>query len=151
MKSQTIDFFPLCVYDSGMIENNVRKIRRDRGVTLAQLAAALNMTQPSLTRIETGNQPLCLDRVAEIADALGCRPTDILPTSWTPAMDVDRFMRIWGAVNRALTARHRVISEQKKIRFVLYMYENGCGLDDNIAANDNEVANQMDHLKNLVA
>ena len=151
MKSQTIDFFPLCVYDSGMIENNVRKIRRDRGVTLAQLAAALNMTQPSLTRIETGSQPLCLDRVAEIADALGCRPTDILPTSWTPAMDVDRFMRIWGAVNRALTARHRVISEQKKIRFVLYMYENGCGLDDNIAANDNEVANQMDHLKNLVA
>lgn len=146
-----IDFLRNYMYDLGMIENNIRKIRRARGMTLEQLAAALNMTQPSVTRIETGAQPMTLERVVEFANALSCCPADILPGAWGVGFDADRFVRIWDAVTRAIRSKRRVVSERKKMQFVISMYINGCGMSDNVAANDNEVADQIASLQNMVA
>ncbi len=135
-----------------MIQNNIRKIRLARGMTLAQLALRLNMTQPSLTRMENGSQPISLERVAEIASALGCAPTDILPDAWgASGFDPVRFLRILNAVNRALKTHRRTMVEAKKIKLVLRLYANGCGMDDDVAANDNEIADQIPDIQNMVA
>ena len=134
-----------------MIENNVRSVRRARGITLAQLAGMLGLTQPSLTRIENGTQPISLDRVADIATALGCTPADILPPQWTGAFDADRFLRIFDAVNRALENLKLVSDERAKIQFVIFLYRRGCGAKKTRAANDNEILKEIRAVYNLVA
>lgn len=134
-----------------MIENNIRLIRRRRGITLAQLAMELGLTQPSLTRIENGTQPLTMERIVQIADALRCTPADILPVAWTLAFDVDRFFRILAATNRALADLKLDSDEQEKLKFVFFLYRQGCGMSQTPAANDNEIMGQIKKLYNMVA
>ncbi len=134
-----------------MIDNNIRKIRHAKSMTLAQLAARLGMTQPSLTRIENGTQPLTLERVVDIADALDCCPGDILPTQWVHMFDGDRFMRIYDAVNRALAELRLESPAREKLQFIIFLYRHGCGASLNSGANDNEIMDQIRSLYNMVA
>lgn len=49
----------------------IARIRRDKKVTQAELAARLKTTTSVVSRIESGNQNVSVDMVEKIAEALG--------------------------------------------------------------------------------
>jgi transcriptional regulator with XRE-family HTH domain len=62
----------------------VRELRRSRGMTQKELAAAVGVTGAQLHRYETGATRVAASRMIAIAEALGVRP-DVLIGSCTPA------------------------------------------------------------------
>lgn len=61
--------------------NRIREIRRARGMTLQELAAAIRpepATAPTIGRFETGARTVSLDWLERIAAALGCSPRDLI-------------------------------------------------------------------------
>lgn len=51
---------------------NIRTIREEKGLTQAQLAEQINVTQSMLCQIERGSKPPTLPLSIEIAAVLGC-------------------------------------------------------------------------------
>jgi transcriptional regulator with XRE-family HTH domain len=51
--------------------NNIRALRKQRGLTLAELAAKINTTEASVSRYEREDERLTLPLLRRIADALG--------------------------------------------------------------------------------
>ena len=73
--------------------NRIRAIRKDKGMTLAQVAAACNppTTAQTIGRLETGMRNLSLDWMNRIAAALGVAPELLLRGEESePAMIVAR-------------------------------------------------------------
>lgn len=61
------------------IGDNIRSARSAQNLTQAQLAEMVGLTRTSITNIETGQQRLPIDRLYDIADALGMQATALLP------------------------------------------------------------------------
>jgi len=53
------------------IAMEIARLRRDKKVTQAELAARLKTTTSAVSRIESGNQNVSVDMVEKIAEALG--------------------------------------------------------------------------------
>ena len=53
--------------------------RMARGWTLRQLGEMANLSFQSICNIEKGRQTVSLQRLVDLADALGCTPNDLLP------------------------------------------------------------------------
>ena len=60
----------------------VRVAREAQEMTQADLAAAADMTQPTLSGIERGKVPLGVERVERLARALRVHPAVLLWPSW---------------------------------------------------------------------
>lgn len=56
----------------------IREWRKYRGLTLVRLAERVGMSQPSLSRIERGDQPYSQPVLEALADALSCEPADLI-------------------------------------------------------------------------
>lgn len=67
-----------------VIKNNIRAIRKKKGLTQTQLAEKLGISQVHLGRLETNARSLDLEQVENIAKVLGVKPFDILPQEWQP-------------------------------------------------------------------
>lgn len=67
-----------------VIKNNIKELRKKKGLTQQQLAAKLGMSQVHLGRLETNARSMDLEQVEKIAAALGVKPFDVLPTEWMP-------------------------------------------------------------------
>jgi len=61
-----------------VLANNVRRLRRARGLTQEQLGEKTDLRQAHISEIEGGGSNLTLDRLQSIAAALGVRPMDLL-------------------------------------------------------------------------
>lgn len=59
----------------------IRKARVKAGLTQQQLADALTISRTSLTNIEKGNQRLLVHVLMDVADSLGIKPIQLLPSS----------------------------------------------------------------------
>lgn len=57
--------------------NNIRKFRRARGWSLNELADKVGTTNQQISHLELGKRRLTVDWLMRVADALGCRPTDL--------------------------------------------------------------------------
>lgn len=68
---------------------NVRTRRKERGLTQAQLASALSVTQPYVAQIESGKRSTALEMLAPLADALGTTPDALLTPKIFSAVPVD--------------------------------------------------------------
>lgn len=71
-------------------------LRKDRGLTQARLAEKIGIREQSLGRAENGKAALGLERLHELAVALGCSVSDLvvdidteIPKSPWPAEDVE--------------------------------------------------------------
>ena len=51
----------------------IAELRRERGMSQAQLAEATGLKQPNIARIEAGKYSTTLDLLTTIADALGVK------------------------------------------------------------------------------
>ena len=58
------------------IGENIRRRREDKGITQAQLAQSVFITQSMMCQIERGTKSLSVPLGMEIASALGCRIED---------------------------------------------------------------------------
>ena len=58
--------------------NRIRQWRRRRRLTLEELATRLETSATNLHRWETGKVAITLDRLAQIADRLGCSVVDLI-------------------------------------------------------------------------
>jgi transcriptional regulator with XRE-family HTH domain len=60
------------------MRNKIRQFRKQRGLTLAGLGAAIGLTPQSVSRIETGKMRLSTGWMEQIAAALNVSPADLL-------------------------------------------------------------------------
>lgn len=60
------------------MQNRIRYFRKQRGLTLEALGAAIGLTPQSLSRIENGKMRLSTDWLARIAAALRISPLDLI-------------------------------------------------------------------------
>ena len=67
-----------------VIKNNMKELRKKRGLNQQQLAEKLGISQVHLGRLETNARSMDLEQVEKIAAALEVKPFDILPTEWQP-------------------------------------------------------------------
>jgi len=56
----------------------IRARRKSLKLTQADIASRLKITPPSYSQIETGNSSPSLDTVSRVAEALGCKPIELL-------------------------------------------------------------------------
>jgi len=63
------------------MQNLIRHYRKQRGLSLAALGAAIGLTAQSISRIETGKMRLSTTWMEKIARALRVRPVDLLDTA----------------------------------------------------------------------
>lgn len=57
----------------------VRALREQRGISLRALATALSLSPATLSAIENNKVGVSVERLAELADALGVDPSELLP------------------------------------------------------------------------
>lgn len=71
-----------------LVRARLRRLRDERGLTLAEVAAAAGIATSTLSRLETGRRRLALAHVAPLADALGVTTDELLavPSSDRPAV-----------------------------------------------------------------
>lgn len=79
MSAVVIQFTPM-----DKLPHRVRHMRKQAGKTIEELAAAIQMKAPHLSMLERGLRPLSLDRMQEIAEALGCSTADLLADQDNP-------------------------------------------------------------------
>ena len=60
------------------LAESLLRMRREAGVTQAEMARRLGLTQSTIARAEKGNQNLTLSMLDELCDALGCDLIDLL-------------------------------------------------------------------------
>jgi transcriptional regulator with XRE-family HTH domain len=70
----------------------LRDWRKDRGLTLEQLANRVGSTAASISRYEKGEQPYSQPILEALADALSCAPADLI---MRPPGSSDRLMAVF--------------------------------------------------------
>ena len=66
-----------------MLGEYLRKYRIDNGLTQADLAGKLSLSQNAISQYETGKRCPPISRIANIAKVLGCSVSDIVSDSDT--------------------------------------------------------------------
>jgi len=68
--------------DDGAVRRHVGRrvgaLRRERGMTLRQLADLLGWPQDTLVNYEYGRRPITVERLVALAQTLGCTPAALL-------------------------------------------------------------------------
>lgn len=59
--------------------NNIRRIRKHKGLSLQKLADILNTSRSQLDKLERGDRRLTVDWLERISLALECSPIDLFP------------------------------------------------------------------------
>jgi transcriptional regulator with XRE-family HTH domain len=63
------------------LKNRITEIRRAKGLSLADVAAAVGTTKSQIKKLENGDRRLTLDWMHRISKALGVSLTDLIPSS----------------------------------------------------------------------
>lgn len=92
--------------------NRIRQWREYRGMTQAELAKKIGMSQPNFYRLETGDQRLTVEMMRKLAKALNVSPLDLLSAAVCAGLanDVERAgpEGMADSVVRALAAKKMV-------------------------------------------
>lgn len=66
------------------IGRTVKQLRRDLGLTQAEVAEAVSLHQTALSKIESGKRPLLVSEAFALSDALPVNVLSVLAGAWTP-------------------------------------------------------------------
>lgn len=58
----------------------LKQLRREAGLTQEQLALAAGLDRPFLVQVEGGKRSLLVERLPDLATALGVRVSDLFPS-----------------------------------------------------------------------
>lgn len=64
--------------DYSPMQNRIRELRKHRDITLATLSERTGISEQQLNRLEKDERRLNQDNMRKIADALHCRPSDLI-------------------------------------------------------------------------
>ena len=64
------------------MENRIKEIRKEKGITQTDLALRLGVTQGAVQKLETGANDLSAKMMERIAVILNVKPADLLPKEW---------------------------------------------------------------------
>ena len=65
------------IVDTAVLGQRIREVREAKGVSQAAAALALEVSQPTYSRIESGERPLAGDELVILADLFGVRAAAI--------------------------------------------------------------------------
>lgn len=94
------------------MKNRIRELRKARGMTQDELAAALGKTKSWISKLETGKAELTLYLMTVIAKEFQCHVSDLLEE--TPPIKKDE---------RNLLENYRALHEPEKQEMFLHMLE----------------------------
>ena len=116
----------------------VRSLRRERGLTIEQLAAATGLTKGFISQLERDRTAPSLSSIARICDALGVRLSHIFEAEAPPAL-VRRDERV--PADPALTTQSYLLSSREEPRFQVIESEvaPGAGAGDELHSLPGEV------------
>jgi len=60
---------------------NLRLVRKEKGITQEELATLIGLTRTSVTNMESGKQDTPISTMVKITRALGCDIIDLFPNS----------------------------------------------------------------------
>ncbi len=60
------------------MENNIQKLRKQKGLTMKDLADLAGTSQQQIDRLEKGTRRITAEWMERLSKALSCRPTDII-------------------------------------------------------------------------
>ena len=100
--------------DTPRVGARVRSLRRERGLTIEQLAAATGLTKGFISQLERDRTAPSLSSIARICDALGVRLSTIFEREPAPAL-VRRQER--PSVESAFTTQSHLLSSRDEARF----------------------------------
>lgn len=60
-----------------MLAETLQRLRREAGLTQAEMARRLGISRPTLTRLENANQNVTLKTLKQLCRALKCGPGDL--------------------------------------------------------------------------
>jgi transcriptional regulator with XRE-family HTH domain len=98
--------FHMATETEWVVPTFLKRWRKLRGYTQEQLADLVEMTAPSISQIETGNQGFTGETLAKLAHALGCSPVALL--AHDPSRE-DSFWPLLDAANRLEGERRRTL------------------------------------------
>ena len=77
------------------MDNRIKDIRKERGLTQAELASILGVNQSIVQKLETGATDLDLPWMKRLAKALNVTPLELLPDEFITPEEIDfiNFMR----------------------------------------------------------
>lgn len=87
----------------------VRRHRRERGLSQQRVADDSGLTRSTLANIETGNQRVAFHQFLALARALDMNPADLLPRSTHGTLPVDEQLRELGVPDGAARAVARAV------------------------------------------
>ena len=100
--------------DTPKVGARVRSLRRERGLTIEQLAAATGLTKGFISQLERDRTAPSLSSIARICDALGVRLSHIFEREPAPAL-VRRHERV--PVDTAFSTDNHLLSSRDEERF----------------------------------
>ena len=79
----------LCAINTVGVELSIRirKLRKERGWTIAQLAERVGVSQPHMSEVERGKKNLNNHLLVRIADALKVKPHELIVTGTVPTQE----------------------------------------------------------------
>jgi transcriptional regulator with XRE-family HTH domain len=116
----------------------VRSLRRERGLTIEQLAAATGLTKGFISQLERDRTAPSLSSIARICDALGVRLSHIFEAEPPPAL-VRRHERV--PADPSLSSQSYLLSSREEPRFQVIESEvaPGAGAGDELHSLPGEV------------
>lgn len=70
-----------------MANNRIKEVRESKGITQAQLARALGVTQGAIQFWENGKREPSIKTLKDVAVILNCEPWELLPLDMQPNFD----------------------------------------------------------------
>jgi transcriptional regulator with XRE-family HTH domain len=119
--------------DTPRVGARVRSLRRERGLTIEQLAAATGLTKGFISQLERDRTAPSLSSIARICDALGVRLSHIFEREAAPAIvrrsERPRVDGAYPSVNHLLTAR-----EEERFQAIESVVAPGAGAGDELSS-----------------
>lgn len=72
-----------------MVDNRIKEVRKEKGITQAQLARLLNVTQGAIQFWENGEREPSFNTLRKVAKVLNCEPWELLPRDMQPKISQD--------------------------------------------------------------
>ena len=72
----------------GTLQENIKRLRKAKGLTLEELGERIGTTRQTVCRYESGNIPgIPYDKIVKIAEVLGVRPEELMGWESSPVPD----------------------------------------------------------------